>query len=187
MERRLLVRSLSQAHAQETALRARLTRAEAALADLAVRRQDKAPLPDRAAVEEEYLIECSLGRLKGRSLSLAPMYVERDDHATGLVRLLTIASRVLSVVEFVARRQLAQTGETIAGLYAGNPKRTTNRLSTELILSAFREITLTVLVEPQQTRRHVTVLSALQRRLLALLELPSDIYTRLCGDSSEPP
>jgi transposase len=273
-ERRLLVRSLSQAHAAETALRARLERTAAALADLAIRRRGKARLADRdaldaavarvlaeadvadlvrvtitdqwqerhvrayrtrpaevqrvyqftltvtidaAAVEtavqhlgwrvyatnqvaaelslsqavlayrEEYLIEHSLGRLKGRPLSLAPMYVERDDHATGLVRLLTIALRVLSLVEFVVRRQLAQTGERIAGLYAGNPQRVTERPSTEQILGAFEEITLTVLVEAQQTRRHVTALSALQHRLLMLLELPLDIYTRLGSDSAQPP
>jgi len=40
---------------------------------------------------------------------------------------------------------------------------------------------------PNQTRRHVTALSALQHRLLALLQLPSTIYTQLCGDSLEPP
>jgi transposase len=273
-ERRLLVRSLAQAHAQESALRARLARAEADLADLAVRRRGKARLVDRSAVEgavarvlaeadvaelvqvtitdqwqerrvrayrtrpaqvqrlyqfalsvtidpaavetavqrlgwrvyatnqaaaelsldhavlayrEEYLIEHSLGRLKGQPLSLAPMYVERDDHATGLVRLLTIALRVLCLVEFVVRRQLAHSAEIIAGLYAGNPTCATARPTTEQILGAFQEITLTVLVEPQQTRCHLTALSVLQRRLLALLELPSDIYTRLRADSIEPP
>jgi transposase len=139
------------------------------------------------AYRDEYLIERSLGRLKGRPLSLAPMYVERDDHATGLVRLLTIALRVLSLVEFVVRRQLAHTGAPISGLSAGNPQRTTDRPSTELILGAFQEITLTVLVEPHQTRHHVTALSALQQRLLALLDLPSAIYTRLGSDSAQPP
>ncbi len=39
------------------------------------------------AYRSEYLVERSLGRLKGRPLSLRPMYVQRDDHATGLMRL----------------------------------------------------------------------------------------------------
>ncbi len=59
------------------------------------------------AYRSEYLVERSLGRLKGRPLSLTPMYVQRDDHATGLIRLLSIALRVLTLVEFVVRRQLA--------------------------------------------------------------------------------
>jgi transposase len=34
------------------------------------------------AHREDYLVERSLGRLKGRPLSLPPLYVERDDHPT---------------------------------------------------------------------------------------------------------
>ena len=52
-------------------------------------------------------MERRLGRRKGRPLSLTPMYVQRDAHATGLMRLLSIALRVLTLVEFVVRRQLA--------------------------------------------------------------------------------
>jgi transposase len=49
-----------------------------------------APLSLQAAVlayRHEYLVERAMGRLKGRPLSLTPMYLERDDHATGLIRL----------------------------------------------------------------------------------------------------
>ena len=139
------------------------------------------------AYREEYLVERSLGRLKGQPLSLRPMYIERDDHATGLIRLLTIGLRVLTLLEFVVRRRLAQDGEGLTGLYAGNPKRATARPTTERLLEAFRGITLTILVEPDQTRRHVTALSPLQQRILALLDVRPTIYTKLCGDSSQPP
>ena len=139
------------------------------------------------AYRDEYLVERNFGRLKGHPLSLSPMYVERDDHATGLVRLLSLALRVLTLLEFVVRRQLAQEGTSLAGLYAGNPKRATTHPTTERLLEAFQEITLTMVVEPHQTRRHVTALSALQQRVLALLEFTPMIYTKLCGDSSEPP
>jgi transposase len=47
---------------------------------------ERAVLADR----NEYLVERSLGRLKGRPLSLPPRYVQRDDHATGLIRLWSI-------------------------------------------------------------------------------------------------
>ena len=49
--------------------------------------------------------ERSWGRLKGRPLSLTPMSVQRDDHATGRMRLWSIALRVLTRVECVGRRQ----------------------------------------------------------------------------------
>lgn len=57
------------------------------------------------AYRQAYPVERSLGRLKGRPLSLTPMSVQRDDHATGLIRLLSIALRVLTLLEFVVRRQ----------------------------------------------------------------------------------
>jgi transposase len=136
---------------------------------------------------DEYLIERNFGRLKGKSLSRSPMYVERDDHATGLVRLFSLALRVLTRLQFVVRRQLAPKGTSLSGLYAGNPKRTTTHPTTERLLEAFQEITLTILVEPHQTRRHVTALSPLKPRVLALLGLASTIYAKLGGDSSEPP
>ena len=139
------------------------------------------------AYRDEFLVERNFGRLKGHPLSLSPMYVERDDHATGLVRLLSIALRVLTLLEFVVRRQLAQEGASLAGLYAGNPKRATTHPTTERVLEAFQGIFLTILVEPHQTRRHLTALSALQQRVLALLEFTPAIYTKLGGDSSEPP
>ena len=139
------------------------------------------------AYRSEYQVERSFGRLKGRPLSLTPMYVQRDDHATGLIRLLSIALRVLTLLEFVGRRQLAAAGATLAGLYAGNPKRDTNRPTAERLLEAFQDITLIIIQGAQQTDRHVNALSPLQQRILEILGFSSALYTRLCTVSSEPP
>jgi transposase len=59
------------------------------------------------AYRQAYLVESSFGRRKGRPRSLTPMYVHRDEHATGLRRLLAIGLRVLTLREYVVRRQLA--------------------------------------------------------------------------------
>jgi len=139
------------------------------------------------AYRSEYIVERGFGRLKGRPLSLTPMYVQRDDHATGLIRLLSIGLRVLTLLEFVVRRRLAAAQAKLAGLYAGNPQRATARPTAERLLEAFREMTLTIILEPHQTRWHLTPLSTLQQRLLALLDFPLDIYTRLCIESAKPP
>src|SRR6266852_9936236 len=40
------------------------------------------------AYREEYLVERGFGRLKGKPLSLSPMYVQSDQRATGLIHLL---------------------------------------------------------------------------------------------------
>src|SRR2546428_294004 len=110
------------------------------------------------AYRSEYQVERSFGRLKGRPLSLTPMYVQRDDHATGLIRLLSIALRVLTLLEFVGRRQLATEGAQLAGLYAGNPRRETARPTAERLLEALRDITLTIMAGPQRAHRNVTPL-----------------------------
>ena len=112
-------------------------------------------------------------------MGIRPLYVQREDHARGMVRLLSLALRVLTLVEYVVRERLQATGEALRGLYAGNPKRQTARPTTERLLKAFRGITLTVVRLPDQTIRHVTPLSSLQRRILVLLGLPVSIYGAL--------
>ena len=139
------------------------------------------------AYRHEYQVERSLGRLKGRPLSLTPMYVQRDDHATGLIRLLSMALRVLTLLEFVGRRQLAAGGTKLAGLYAGNPRRETARPTAEHLLKAFEDITLTIVKGSQRIVRHMTALSPLQQCILALLGFSPELYTRLGTISSEPP
>jgi transposase len=51
---------------------------------------------------------------------LTPMYLEREDHATGLIRLLSIGLRVLTRLEFGVRQRLATAKTPLAGLYVGN-------------------------------------------------------------------
>ena len=139
------------------------------------------------AYRHEYLVERAMGRLKGRPLSLTPMYLERDDHATGLIRLLSLGLRVLTRLEFGVRRRLATAKTTLAGLYVGNPKRATAHPTAERLLEAFQGLTLTIIREGRRRRRHLTPLSRVQQRILALLNVPVDIYTRLCPDSYKPP
>ncbi|RLI50673.1 MAG: IS1634 family transposase [Candidatus Thorarchaeota archaeon] len=121
-------------------------------------------------------IERNFSRLKGRPLGVHPLYVKRDNHACGMVRLLSLALRLLTLVEHEVREGLKAAGETLSRLYAGNPKRKTDRPTTERLLKAFRGITLTVVHLPDQTIRHVTPLSQLQKRILALLGLSTSIY-----------
>jgi transposase len=58
------------------------------------------------AYRAEYLVEQTIGRLKGKALSVTPLYLETDTRILGLVRLLMVALRVLTLLEFRARRSL---------------------------------------------------------------------------------
>jgi transposase len=139
------------------------------------------------AYRNEYLVEHSFSRLKGRPLSLTPMYLQQEAHIKGLIRLLSIGLRVLTLLEFTVRQRLTAEKAVLAGLYAGNPKRTTAKPTTERLLEAFQDITLTIIQEAQQTRRHLTPLSNLQKRILDLLGFSPAIYLRLGADFLEPP
>ena len=133
-------------------------------------------------------IERNFARLKGRPLGLSPVHLRREDHLVGLIRLLSLALRVLTLTEFVARRALETAPEGLAGLYPGNPKQQTRRPTTERLLAAFKDITLSFVHLPGQTIVHITPLTPLQGRVLSLLGLPTAIYTDLAANSlSNPP
>jgi len=132
---------------------------------------------------DEYRVERCFERLKGHPFSLAPMYVQRDDHRVGLVRLLTIALRVLTLLEGVVRQNLEKQKREISGLYAGNPKRRTNQPTAERLLEAFSEVTLTIVRTSEFLQRHITTLSSLQQDILSLLGLTPVIYLQLTDDS----
>ena len=53
--------------------------------------------------------------------------------------------------------------------------------------SRFEGLTLTIIREGRCRRSHLTPLSALQQRILMLLDFPIDIYTRLCAGFHKPP
>jgi hypothetical protein len=71
------------------------------------------------------------------------------------------------------RQALQKAQQFFAGLYDGNPKRTTRPPSTEQLLKAFRGINLSSL--PDHTIL-ITPLSDLQRQILSLIKLPKSIY-----------
>jgi transposase len=139
------------------------------------------------AYRNEYLVERGFARLKGRTLSLTPMFLKDDRRVTGLIRLLSIGLRVLTLLEFVVRRGLAQNQEQLVGLYAGNPKRTTATPRAETLLEAFKNIYLNTVTIGEQILLHITPLSELQKKILSLLGLSPDIYSQLATDSPKPP
>jgi transposase len=138
------------------------------------------------AYRGEYLIERGFGRLKGKTLSLTPIYLDSDERVTGLVRVLTIALRAVTLLEFSARRSLKAMGEKLAGIYPGNPKRATASPTTEMMLKAFEGITLSVVELAGQVHRHLTPFTAVQRRILDLFGFSPSSYLTLGPRFSEP-
>jgi transposase len=131
------------------------------------------------AYRSEYLVEAAIGRLKSKPLGLTPFFLQTDKHVIGLVRLLTIGLRVLTLIEFTARKNLQQLNSSLSGIYPGNPKRSTQRPTTEMMLQAFDGLTLTFLADPNSLSVFINSLSHTQERILQLLDFPSELYSRL--------
>jgi transposase len=131
----------------------------------------------------EWRIERDYHRLKSAPLSIAPLFVKRDDQVTGMTHLLSIAIRLLTLIEFVVRRGLQRGQTALVGLHPENPKKATTTPTTERLLQAFGHMTLTVIHFPDHVLRHVTPLTSLQRDILNLLDLSPDIYHSLANNS----
>jgi transposase len=131
-----------------------------------------------AAYRREYLIEQGCGRLKGRALSLTPLFLQYEHRVVALVCLLSIAWRVLVLMPCGVRRHLQQAGATLTGLSPGQPGRSTAQPTTARMLLAFRGVTLSRIKIDGQLISHLTPLTPVQKRILALMEVPLESY---CG------
>ncbi len=132
-----------------------------------------------AAYRSEYLIEQGFGRLKGRCLSLTPLYLHFEHRIVGLISLLSIALRVVVLIQFVVRRNLQKEGTTLKGIYPGQPGRQTKSPTTEMMLRAFRGLTLSRIRVNGQAQDHLTPLNDTQKRILKLMEVPLEAYSCL--------
>src|SRR5439155_13495414 len=112
-----------------------------------------------AAYRSEYLIEQGFGRLKGHALSLTPLFLHDEQRVVALICLLSIALRVLVLMQFVVRRNLQQRSATLKGIYPGQPGRSTAQPTTEMLLLAFRGVTLSRIKVNGQLIYHLTPLN----------------------------
>jgi hypothetical protein len=132
-----------------------------------------------AAYRSEYLIEQGCGRLKGQALSLTPLFLQYDHRVVGWLCLLSIALRVLVVMQFVVRCTLQKAGATLTGISPGQPGGQTAQPTTEMILSAFHGVTLSRIKIGGTLHEYLTPLKDVQKRILALMELPLELYDGL--------
>jgi transposase len=123
--------------------------------------------------------------LKDRPLGIQPLFVRDEEQIVGLTRLLTIALRVLTLMELVIRSELEKREEELPDLYEGQAKRRTAKPTAVRLLRAIArlEITLTCVEGKGGRRWQLPPLPPLLKRVLSLLGLPSKVYTRLAHNS----
>jgi transposase len=148
---------------------------------------DRLPLPQAVRhYRGGWSLERDFHLRKDLPLGLSPLFVWKAKQITGMTRLLTLALRLLTLLETQVRRGLEQTQEPVAGLYEGAPTRTTERPTGTRILQAFAraQITLTPVRMGRSTSWYLTPLSPLHVQLLRHLHLPPSLYTALADNSS---
>jgi transposase len=139
------------------------------------------------AYRGQYRIENDWSRLKGRPLGLTPVYLQDEGRMQGLVYLLSVALRVLTLVEHQVRERLRQEGTTLQGIYAGQPSRKTVRPSAELLLGVMKTISVSVILVNGQIHALLSPLTDVQKRLLLLWDLPPDLYEKVACGFPKPP
>jgi transposase len=128
---------------------------------------------------DEWRVEQGFRHLKGRQLSITPLFVHNDDQVVGLLNLLSIALHLLTLMQFVVRRHLTATGTALSGLYPDKPRKQTATPTFERLLKAFGNWTVTIIQINGQRLIHAPPLSSTQMQILAALGLPQDSYSRL--------
>jgi hypothetical protein len=132
-----------------------------------------------ATYHQQPLLERGISRLKTRNLQIRPVYLRDEQRMAGLLWLLTLALRVLTLTEYRVRMALAERDEEVAGLNPASRRQTTRRPTTERVLAAFANLTVTMVCRDGACECYLTPLNGTQRHLLVLLKLPADLYDRL--------
>jgi len=122
---------------------------------------------------EQWQPERGFHRFKRGRLPALPIYFQDESRIRGLMFLLTIALTLFTLMEFVVRRQLTESEQSISGLYSGNPKRQTARPTAEQLLTAFSDLTLYLYPDGST---EISSLNSLQRQILNLMKIPESIY-----------
>ncbi|MCX7841418.1 MAG: transposase, partial [Anaerolineae bacterium] len=133
-----------------------------------------------------WVLERDFHLVKDLPLGLSPLFVWKDDQIKGLTRLLTLALRLLTLIESQVRQGLQREGKRLKGVYAGQATRETERPTGKRILQLFAraQITLTRLVVDRQSVWHITALSKQHEQVLRYLRLPTTLYAALVNNSS---
>lgn len=136
------------------------------------------------AYRHQPILERGLARLKSRNLHIRPIFLHDEQRICGLTWLLFLALRVLVLLEFRVRRQLARQKEVLVGLDPAFKSQTTALPTAERLLKAFGNITFSIIRQADQVYVHISPLTNLQKQILALLDLPLDVY--FCLEGTQP-
>jgi len=125
----------------------------------------------------QYKIEHKFDELLNRLTALMPLFLHKPHRIKALIRLLLLALKTATLIQYKVRERLKDTGQQLKQLYPGNPARATDRPTTNLLLKAFEYIDLVILYVENKIVFEITPLKPIQLKILELLEIPPERYT----------
>lgn len=128
---------------------------------------------------QEYKIEHKFNQLLNKVTALMPVFLKKDSRIVALTRLLLFALKFVSTTQQQVRKELQSTGQYLKELFPGNPGRKTNKPTTEMILSAFKDISLVILPVNDSFQVKVAKLKPVQLKILELLGFHPSLYQEL--------
>jgi transposase len=135
---------------------------------------------------EGHCLEQDWHLVKNRPLGLTPLWLSKDEQIKGLVWLLSVALRLLTLIQMQVRKGLDEEKTHLQGTFPGQPGRRDKRPTTYRLLRALGRITLTVTRSKKTIRRELSCLPELLPRLLCWLKLPAGLYSDLAADRPRP-
>lgn len=142
-------------------------------------KRDYPPAAVLSKYREQSQLEKRFHHLKG-PLAVAPMFLKNPKRIAGLLCILVWALTVLSLMERQVRKNLK--GQPMYGLYPEN--RPSPAPTGSKLLKVFATLCVVVMHEAGVTHRRLAQLSATQRKILELLDLPDaalKTFRRRCG------
>ena len=125
---------------------------------------------------DEYKIEHKFDELLNKITALMPVYLGKPNRIKALIRLLLLALKYVSLIQHQVRSELKTTKQSLKELYPGNPGRATDKPTTNMILSAFKNIHLTIVSIEDKIYVKIEDLKPIQQKILDLLKIPPETY-----------
>ncbi len=129
----------------------------------------------------EYRIEQNFHQLLNKTTRLMPIFLSKQNRIENLIRLLTLALKFSTLIQYQARRALASKNQCLTGLIPYNMGCKVRRPTTYRLLKAFSNIKLFVIRGKARSPTYqVEPLQEHQIPVLELLRLPLEIYLHPC-------
>jgi len=129
---------------------------------------------------EQFQIEDRFNDLKNKVTQLIPIFLQKDNRIRSLINLMMVGLKVICIMEVTVAQALKKAEKKLSGIFAGNPKRSTQKPTAKSMLTRFREISFSLFMlnnVPQSIA--LTPLDNTQIQILSLLGFDHNIYDKL--------